>query len=175
MTDALKLADSARSLLYSQSNTWRWPGRHTIGKQNIAEHHSIVTQLVLLIIDEYEIPEEYQMKAIRRAITHDLPEAFTNDIPFVIKRDYPDFAQAYDIVEDKIIEAFPQALQNKVPKDSIPWLVVKLADAIDVYLFTGAEIDLGNNNGEILEIYTQSKDRIHKIETSLVLSLWEAK
>ena len=173
MRKALELAKSASSILYSQANTWRWPGRHTIGKQNIAEHHTVVAQLVLLILDEYNVPEEYHVQALRRAITHDLPESLTNDIPYVIKRDFPEFAKAYDLVEEHIEKSFPLPLQNSLEKESIPWLVVKLADSLDVYLFTGLELDLGSANEEMHSIYSQSQLRVAAIEDRLQKKLGE--
>lgn len=160
-------------LLYSQKTTRRWPGRKTISTQNIAEHHSVVGQLCLLLIDRYNIPEEYHTEILRRAITHDLPEVITNDIPYVVKRDFPDFAEAYDKVENKIKEFLPEYLTTTGDKDTIVWHVVKLADTLDVYLFTSAEVDLGTRNQVILDIHEQSVERFKEIERKLIQLLEE--
>lgn len=168
---ALKLAEDNGEILYSQASTWRWPGRRTINRQNIAEHHSVVAQLVLLIIDAYNVPEEYHLQALRRAIVHDLPEAWTNDIPYTIKRDYPEFAKAYDAVEEDIERRLPSSLVAKTKKGSIPWLVVKLADSIDVLLFSQAEIDLGTRNSDMIRIHSTCKERIMLFEDLLIEAL----
>lgn len=171
MKKAIDLAGHNANTLYSQANTWRWPGRHVIHRQNIAEHHAVVTQLVLLILDNYNVPEEYHLPALRRAVTHDLAEAWTNDIPYVIKRDYPDFAKAYDKVEADIVSSLPEAFRPDVEKGSLPWLVVKLADSLDVYLFTKSEVDLGSKNPEMVSLYLDCQWRILDFEKRLISAL----
>lgn len=175
MKKAIDIASHNANILYSQANTWRWPGRHVIHRQNIAEHHAVVTQLVLLILDNYDVPEEYHLPALRRAVTHDLAEAWTNDIPYVIKRDYPDFAKAYDKVEADIEASFPKAFKSDVEKGSLPWLVVKLADSLDVYLFTKSEVDLGTKNPEMISLFQECRWRILDFEAMLIDRLEELK
>lgn len=172
MSGVKNLSDKYGDMLYLQLRTMRWTGRHMIKTQNIAEHHAIVAQLVIAILEEYNVPEKFHLLSIKRAVTHDMPEVITSDIPYVVKRDYPDFAKAYDKVESDVISDLPPPIKNcEVDKDTIPWLVVKLADSIDVCLFTEMEVDLGSRNKDTIEILEQSYARSEDIERKLLSAL----
>lgn len=158
--------------LYMQSKVFRWNGRLTITSQDIAQHHAIVTQLTILILEEFKVPEKYHLQAIRRAAIHDLPEIFTNDISYVVKKSFPSFAKEYEKVEQEVVDSYHPAFKKaQVEKGSIPWLVTKIADSMDVLLFTNVEAELGSKNEDILGIREDSVARIDSFADALVSEL----
>jgi 5'-deoxynucleotidase YfbR-like HD superfamily hydrolase len=134
----------------------RYNGKPTVTRQNLYEHHASVSQILLLLFEKFDVPEQDQLLSLKRALTHDLPEIETADIPFNTHVNYAGFSEAYDVVEESLLKNRFSKFDFRLEKGTAPWHLVKTADCLDVVLFCQQEIDLGNDKSQcILEMLEQ--------------------
>jgi putative hydrolase of HD superfamily len=146
--------DSANEIS-GQAYVVRYNGKPTLHRQNLYEHHGSVAQLLLLLFKVYDVPEFEQLNALKRALTHDLPEIWLADIPFNTHVDNPHFSEAYDNSEQKILNSKLDKFDYSVSKYSRVWHLVKAADCLDVVLFCKQEFNLGNKSDTVMSMYKQ--------------------
>ena len=131
--------------LADQDFVVRWQGRHTITKQNLAEHHGHVVQYCLSLFNMFDVPEHDQLLAMKRAAIHDLPETEIADVPYPTHKKFPELSEAYDKVEESVWTNKYKAFRNDVDKGSRIWILVKVADRLDRVAFIKKEQEFGNN------------------------------
>lgn len=149
----------------------RYNNRRRIKDENVAEHSFYVVAVTLKICKFYNLSDSVTFEALKYAISHDLPEILLGDVIFETKESNP---LIKDLIEDAEIEAiknsddlkcfYPEYLDFVVGEknNSLPSLVVKLADTISVVQYSEREIELGNNSKQMLEINKNSKIRVER-------------
>lgn len=116
MTDNLYTDDISR--LLTLSNVPRWAILDTHRNQSVGEHTFRVSSIVLVLIREFDKRGLYvsKSKALELAITHDIDEAWSGDLPTPYKR--------------------MKALQESTFKpDTTESFLVKLADLLEATIF----------------------------------------
>ena len=97
-----------------------WPVHH---QQTIAHHSWNVARILL------EIWPDAPRSAIVYAITHDLGEVGTGDIPFPIKRENPDLKAIMDRLEHAVVEG----LGLEIPELDPQWTTaMKICDLLEM-------------------------------------------
>ena len=145
----------------------RYNNRPKIRKENVSEHSFYVATNVIKICTVFNIPRNIKLEALELAIVHDIPEAFLGDVPYTTKRDNPMLAEMLEIAElyelgknmPEFYEAYVKYI-NGEKTDSIPSVIVKLADTISVLQYSNNEIELGNTSKAMKLINDDAKKRV---------------
>ena len=142
----------------------RYNTRKFISPQSVLEHLGSVTLITMVLSDYFNskgIPVNTE-KALRIAITHDLDEVVSGDIPHDAKYQYgknsEKLREALSYLTEQTIKAMYSRLNNKElekkylalyyeekEKKTIEAKIVKLADFIDVMIYSSVELSLGNS------------------------------
>lgn len=156
----------------------RYNNRIKIKNESIAEHSFFVAYNIIKIGYDYDIPENIINKAVSIAITHDIPEMYTSDLPHDCKSAYPELRHLLSKIEG----AFVQTIVPEIKKyydileqhDTIESLLVDLGDAISVLEFSNREIELGNKSEDFQVIHNEICVRVtnlfEKLESILKAS-----
>lgn len=166
-----KLVEKTFPLL-DQDYVERWSGRHTIHRQNLAEHHGHVVQYCIALFTIIDIPDASQLRILKRAAVHDLPETELSDIPFPSHVKYPDLSEAYDHAEADVWKTKYADLNVNVDKASVEWKVVKIADRLDRLHFIKNEYQLGNTTSYMSEAYHEEVKAVYALIAD-VLSVYK--
>lgn len=150
--------------LYRQSNIIRYNSVDTIRRQNLGEHHGVVAQLTVKIIEElvslgYNIDDRTKYIALAAGSIHDMGEVVFSDINYEVKRDNPDLSEISNRIEHGYIcslrgykEVFEEAQTNRLAH-----AIYKMADALDLILFVRRERKLGNTDSYLDKIVENGK------------------
>lgn len=162
--------------ILKMSDLLRYNGRYKIKNENIAEHSFYVAYNVMNICKKYDISELDKCKSLEFAIVHDIPELYTNDINYITKRDNPELSKLLDNIEREfIVRGMPlikdSFMEFQNDKNSIPHIIVKLADSLSVLQFALREINLGNTSRDMREIEYESSSRVNLFENMLIEKL----
>ena len=145
------------------SSIKRYNTRKFISPQSVLEHLAGVT-LISMVISDYFNQQGIKNNAervLRMAITHDLDEVVSGDIPHDVKYKYgkesEKLRKALSFITDRTIKSMYEQLGDKKLIDSYISLymeekekqtleakIVKLADFIDVMIYSTTELSLGN-------------------------------
>lgn len=121
------------SILYKASRVKRWHTQQTIKEQNLAHHQWGVALIIMEIL-----PGSYN--ALRAALTHDLAESVTGDIPYFAKRSFPMLGKEADKEERKFnIRHDIHTYLTEEEQACLRW-----ADMAEAFLFACEEVDMGN-------------------------------
>lgn len=162
--------------ILKMSDLLRYNGRYKIKNESISEHSFYVAYNVMNICKKYSVSIMDKCKALEFAIVHDIPELYTNDINYITKRDNPELAKILDNIErDFISNEMPLIkdafIEFQNDKNSIPHIIVKLADSLSVLQFASREINLGNTSKDMREIESESSNRVNLFENMLIEKL----
>lgn len=154
-------------LLNKTSSVSRWGGKHMLYPSNVLEHTARVQYITHLLLNEYSktniLDYKIAYEAMSYASEHDVLEALTNDIPYSIKKKYPQLKEALLVVETQ--EAINY---NLISPSEISEIIVKLADTIDVMYEAKRELLFGNSQKEFVNIDDAVNNMIiaitHRIE-----------
>ena len=86
-TEATKLTafyDKVKSI-YRLKDVIRYNTRNVIAHENVAAHCFNVAVIALLICDDYGLSHHIQHHSIVKALLHDMPEMYFNDITHYLK------------------------------------------------------------------------------------------
>jgi len=145
--------------VYGLKTMIRYNNTPRIQNESVAEHLAFTTLLVLKLREYFAFNLEH---AMIMAITHDIPEVYTSDVPHPIKAAFPKLAEALREVETHSWLRFPEEWKeaNDEMEDglTIESMVVQLADVLSCVQYTKMEAEMGNS----------FMSRIHKKSTARV-------
>lgn len=155
--------------LYKQNNIIRYNSLDTIRRQNLGEHHAVVAQLTIKIIETlvamgYEIDDRTKYVALAGGSIHDLGEIVFGDMNYEVKAQYPELSEISNEIEHGYIcslngycGVFKEAQENELAH-----AIYKLADALDLILFVRREHKLGNSDPYLDHIVKNGKQLAEK-------------
>ena len=153
--------------IYILAEIKRYSTCFTIRQESVAEHGFFVAALVMELNDKYNFN---LTNGLMMAIAHDMPEIELNDASHVLKKNYPEIKEAFDVCERRVAKTLPTncrlGVQMYDANDSIAATVVHLADAIQCRQFAKVEVSLGNQ-GYMLKVLRSSEERIKILEQQL--------
>lgn len=133
----------------------RWGILRLTRQQNVAEHSYFVTLYTVAICDLLNLGEATRDLAVRHALTHDLPETMSGDIPAPWKK----LAGG-----DGETPALSGILSQRFGADAhvvgIVPAVVAVADLYEAAMFLAGEEAVGNQS--VKEVLHHLCDRLHK-------------
>ena len=123
----------------------RWNFHLHLRRQNVASHgHNvgIIAYIVASVLGESDASCEH---FATEGLFHDFAEAVTGDIPTLVKRHIKDWDELEIRAEIEASQISPNKdLSEIVPFERPMSALVKLADALDAWLFARTEYNLGN-------------------------------
>lgn len=148
---SLQLHDIDRDTLLFMENIYgmkllvRYSNTPRIKDETVAEHSAFVTLAVLKLYEKFDFDLQ---KAMIMAVTHDLPETYTSDIPHPVKRAFPMLDAALLEAENFAWKRFPKVwkLYNDEMRalETAEALIVTIADVLSCVQYTAQEVALGN-------------------------------
>lgn len=152
----------------------RYNNKAKIKEENVAEHTFYVTTTILRVCDHYKITLADRLKALEFGIVHDIPEAITGDLPYDLKLNNPEIIPHLVKAEFVALEKnFPEHLETykkyieEEKQETIPAIIVKLADANSVLQYSSREIELGNQSADMKQINESSYERVSTLVKKL--------
>lgn len=124
---------------WKATNLLRHHRENPMVPENLATHQWVTAMVAL------KLKPDLSREALIRALTHDLGEIFTGDVPSPIKRDHPKLKEILDKIEN---ENNPY---NELKISNEEYLIIKLADQIAFLLFAREEQRRGNSKYKKLE------------------------
>lgn len=151
----------------------RYANRNRIKDEDLAQHSLSVAYYCFEIAIQYNIPDDIRNEAIAMSVIHDIGECYTSDLPHDVKYENPELKQLCDKLEVKFIDNLnPQVsrLWHKLEdnRDSIQYLMVKLADSMSVKAYVDRELTLGNKDNIMVEISQEIDNRINLFSKKLL-------
>jgi 5'-deoxynucleotidase YfbR-like HD superfamily hydrolase len=121
----------------------RYHAHRTIHKQTVAEH---TWRMMVIYVQHFGSPPSHVWQYM---LTHDSQEYVTGDIPFVIKRMYPELKSILQKIEYDV--ATTMGIPDIQLTDVEHWRV-KIADLLEMKSFAEDEIAMGNTTAvDIIE------------------------
>ncbi len=154
--------------IYRLSYIKRYSNVPKLHEESVAEHGFFVGAIVMDLYSKYEFNLG---DAMIIAISHDMTEMELNDCPHIIKKKYPQIAEAYKICEEAVANELPPIVawgSREFDKEekSVEALIVHLADAMQCIQFSEVEVQLGNV-GYMRYVLELSQVRVHMLEEEL--------
>lgn len=178
----------------------------TICDENVVEHSYYVTMLAIIIAEEYnkwflDIENNFYVfshnlehinkeNVILKAMTHDIAEAFTGDIPWSFKHSTNEFNKEITERTKEVIDSKFEGCSDSMKlirryeeqcKEDFDGKLVALCDMLELSLYCAEEYNLGNKymmnflkkcivlieDDECFEIFNIASPFFHKIYNSL--------
>lgn len=165
-----------RSLMYVRRLNFERCNRY----ENVAEHSFYVGVMAYRIAIDQELGEEEARYCLKMGLMHDMPEAVTGDIPFLVRRAMGKMAVV------GLDEMGAKELNISLGTDSRTLEIVKLADILEFALYLKEETVSGNRHLqpiycetlgrllEYLEMYGDSIENILGVPRSTILEVAKA-
>jgi 5'-deoxynucleotidase YfbR-like HD superfamily hydrolase len=122
--------------LYDSGAVVRWHTWPTIKEQRNSEHQWGVALIVAQIAPG-------RSDLLLPALTHDLAEVSTGDVPYHVKKANPELKEMLDELEDEFNAKHGLPLYNSGQSDEDAH-ILKWADMYELYLFSNRELQMGN-------------------------------
>ncbi|MBP6562014.1 MAG: HD domain-containing protein [Neisseriaceae bacterium] len=152
----------------------RAPGRFKFEEHNVAAHSWKVSQYAMFFGTLEEMNgAEIDWKAVyEKTINHDFAEVFIGDIKTPVKHASPELKQMISHVEEKMMEKFivdeiPAEFQGvffhrmkEGKDDTMEGRLLELADKLDQFYESFAELKRGNRDHEFIDMYQNALSKI---------------
>jgi len=157
------------------NNIGRWASEFMHIRSSVSEHSFFVTQIaqMLGVIEEENGNKVDWEKLFKKALNHDVVEAFTGDILSNVKNMTPKMKAAVDDIENMIADELLFSKIDKPYKDiyrkmifdgkdeTLEGQILRYADNIDALLECLTEAKLGNNT-PFLKKYEEIREKLQK-------------
>lgn len=155
--------------IYKLKDVIRYNCRKHLKDESVAEHSFYVALMAMMICDEKKITDAKIIKdSIVKSLLHDMPEIELNDITYNVKEKMnlrPMLKSYEDAYYKKHFPKYAELMCDD--SDNIVNTIMKLADTMSVKQFCLNEIEIGNRDRDIAEIYGESFTRTAKLELHL--------
>ena len=141
----------------------RWGIISMTRTQSVAEHSYNVAMMALNIYNNSRCLDASVERILMLALTHDLPEIHTGDIPMSLKTD--EIKQAVKEYENA---AYPQLSAYKYHCMEIELLVVKIADIMEAITYCRRYSDDPYSNEVVQGLYGAITNLLNSIPDSMV-------
>ena len=157
------------------NNIGRWASDFMHKRSSVSEHSFFVTQIaqMLGVIEEEKGNAVNWEKLYKKALNHDVVEAFTGDILSNVKNMTPKMKAAVDDIEtmiadeilfSKMEEPYKEIYRSMIfdgKDETLEGQILRYADNIDAMLECLTETNLGNNT-PFKKKYSEIRDKLSK-------------
>lgn len=143
--------------LYRQSRVTRWQLRDYAFTENDSEHQLYVSQIIVILVKMFNIPDDIAYKALSYGCCHDFVESTEEslgDVNYMVKEKNPELKALVKKLEKESMQKVP-AFYNAMEiceLDEDANLIVKLADTMEALLYINREIKFNEVKDEWLQI-----------------------
>ena len=150
--------------LRKQKQVERLQGKFKFRGYNLLEHSYMVATLYIHVCKHEGL--EANMNQIDAILKHDILETITLDLPYDIKHLNRKTEEAWSVIED-------QSINNKAPNlidytdveismlfSPQEWIIFKVCDALDLWMFCKEEIRLGNTSRDMFNVINKCEQLI---------------
>ena len=160
------LLPEVRNKLQRLSNLKRFNYRVRIHEESVAEHSFYVALYSLAICEQLCLNNDITFMVVSKALIHDVCEIHTSDIPYPVKKEFPEIKHMLDIYENSFLRNYFSEIFRRNDKFStrdkeLVECVVKMADILSCWQFSEVEIGFGNSK-YFGEIEDDSRERLKK-------------
>lgn len=155
--------------LYEASRVKRYHTVATISEQNLAQHSWGVAMIVGFIVPD-ALPDVRLGRVLLAALTHDLAERLTGDIPSDAKWENKDLDRALMRLEKEYNKAHEIEFKLTEKEQSI----LEWADMFEGLLWTDHEIQMGNSRMMLIHQRYRSWFQPGCFPTSEAKQLWDS-
>lgn len=154
---------------YKLKNLIRYNHKTKLTCENVSEHSYFVTLFTLKICDYLHVDDKTKLDCLIKALIHDAPEIEINDITYDVKAKNPELLSILHSLERDFYKKYYYHYLALMADESSNLVnnIVKLADAYSVVQFSLNEIELGNKNKEMINIYKDTVKRVKNLEKEL--------
>lgn len=152
---------------YAMKNTKRMSGRFTLQSYNLLEHSFMVGNLFLYLAKVESV--EVTLNDYYLAMHHDVLEAYTGDLNYLVKNKSEKTKSAWEFIESEIWGGENSWLYRYTDGSiseklgPIKASILKIADLLDLWIFAMQESKHGNTSTEITEILDNCSNYINDI------------
>lgn len=153
-------------------NVNRLSGRHIQRNYNIALHSYYVGLLFMHFAEIENI--EFDVEVLNIVFKHDVLESITNDLPWPVKNLNEKTKKNWEEIEEEVIKANP-ILKNysdeiiKMTLNKDQFNLFKACDYLELWIFVGEEISLGNCTNDIVIIFDRSRELIREFRFKSIM------
>lgn len=168
MKDFNKFVEYLESLkLYRQSRVKRWQLRDYVFQEDDAQHMLFVSQIIVIINNLFNIPDNIALKALSYGCCHDYVESTEEslgDVNYMIKEKNPELKAFVKKIERESMQKVPEFYNTMIncEKDEVATIIVDLADSIEALLYVNREIQFNEVKDEWIQIKSELMQRITK-------------
>lgn len=154
--------------LYKLKNLIRYNNKTRLKDENVAEHSYYVAIIGLKLCDKFNLNKNIKLKVITKALLHDMPEMYINDITHDAKMilnindNINKFERYYYMSE------YPKYTSLMKQKKDLVSTIVVIADILSAKQYILNEIELGNQSSDIVDIDKQLDARLKEQYESLI-------
>lgn len=151
--------------LYRQSRVKRWQLRDYVFTENDSEHMLYTSQLIVILVKMFNIPDDIAYKALSYGCCHDFVESTEEslgDVNYMVKEKNPELKMLVKKLEYESIKnvpAFFDAMEN-CELDEKAKLLVSFADSLEALLYVNREIKFNIVKDEWIQIKDELMIRI---------------
>jgi len=135
------IEETGNDVIYRLKTLIRYNTRNRIKDESVAEHSFFAAIFAMKICRTYGIPE-FEDRALRAALLHDIPELFLSDVPHDVKQEIKGLKEILEEHEKKILDTM---FGDHPPQCLMVSTILDLADVESVIQYVESEIILGNN------------------------------
>jgi len=163
MPDNWRVLDPRRSGRITRYHTWP-----RIQQQSVGEHSWQLQRILLAIWPE--VPRE----VLIHAITHDVGEIATGDLPFPAKARDPELKKKIDEAEKSahLRMSMPWCLPAPQHLSTEVLAIFKFAEYIEMWEWALDDMDMGNRNAELVRI--RCLEALNKMQQQLSKEIWDS-
>ena len=123
----------------------RWGIQRRIRHQNVAEHSYYVTVYAVQIAQFFEMGDDAVREVAILALTHDIGELWTGDMPAPAKLELIDPERLHEFEQEQTQRVFgPMLPEPRMGHHYKP--LIKIADLLESCLYLADEINMGNQS-----------------------------
>ena len=151
--------------LYRQSRVKRWQLRDFVFEENDAEHMLFVSQIIVILTKQLNVPADIAYKALSYGCCHDYVESTEDslgDINYMLKEKNPKLKKIVKDQERLSMQQVPEFFETMedCEADVDAKMIVDLADSIEALLYVHREIKFNAVKDEWLQIKDELMVRI---------------
>lgn len=166
MKDFDEFIEEIESLkLYRQTRVKRWQLRDYVFTSDDAQHQLFVSQIIVILVKMFNIPDNTAYKALSYGCCHDFVESTEEslgDVNYMVKEKNPSLkALVKDLEREsmKKVSAFYNAMCICESDDNAN-LIVKLADSLEALLYVNREIRFNEVKDEWIQVKSELMIRL---------------
>lgn len=148
--------------LYKIKNLIRYNNKTKLHNENVAEHSYFVALLGLKLCDKYCLSNHIKRKVMIKALLHDIPEMYINDITYDAKMILNISHQLKEFEKKFYKTEYPRYFNLMKDKNDLVSTIVVTADILSAKQYILNEFELGNKSSDIIEINKQLDERLNK-------------